>query len=132
MAVYPIDVRGLITNQSDASIRAGESFRDISWLWRHADTMRELANQTGGEAFYNTNGLSQAMSRTLIMGRTTIQWLMCRKPGNGMQVQFHKIEGCGSSLKLQYRRGYLPLPERAVGRGSSLASHRAGHGSRIS
>jgi len=76
MAVYPIDVRGLITNQSDASIRAGESFRDISWLWSTHDTMRELGEPDWRRGFLTIPmGSAKPCRAPLIMGRTTIHGL---------------------------------------------------------
>jgi hypothetical protein len=123
IAVYPIDVRGLMVNQYDASTRTGESFRDMSALWSTHDTMREIANQTGGEAFYNTNGIRQAMSRTIDRGSHyySLAYVPNNRQWNG-KYRSIKVKVANQSLKLQYRRGYMALPEQELA-GDDLPLH---------
>jgi VWFA-related protein len=122
MAVYPIDVRGLVVNQLDASSRTDETLRDMSWLWSSHDTMREIANQTGGEAYYNTNGIREAMSRAADRGSHyySLAYVPENRQWNG-KYRSIKVKVAKQSLKLQYRRGYMALPEQQVA--GDLALH---------
>lgn len=74
VAVYPIDARGLVTLNADAStrvpgnLRGGRGMAQLSQArsGNHLDTldtMNSFAEATGGRAFYNTNDLEKAFER---------------------------------------------------------------------
>jgi VWFA-related protein len=74
VAVYPIDARGLVTLNMDASTRVPGNMRGGRGLAQlsqarsdnHLDTlatMNSFAEATGGRAFYNTNDLEKAFER---------------------------------------------------------------------
>lgn len=83
VAVYPVDARGLTTSPVFNAATSGEKYskRPSSWvqdqekfLQQTAEehmTMDQMAQATGGHAFYNTNGLSQAVAKAIDSGSTT-------------------------------------------------------------
>jgi VWFA-related protein len=128
IAVYPVDVRGTLTptmfdaassalnSAGPPSRRAG---RDMGQPIERAQlqsstqtsaehaTMQQLAEETGGRAFYETNGLKEAIARAMEDGASyyTLTYTPQNKDFNG---KFRKIEVKLTSGKyhLSYRRGY--------------------------
>ena len=73
--------------------------------------MKELAHETGGEAFYNTNGLNDVLNRVINNG--TRYYTLTYTPTNtNMNGKFRRIEVKlrESKYKLAYRRGYFADP----------------------
>lgn len=73
VAIYPVDVRGLQADpQFSASTRyaAGPPKTSTFGLQQAAEhaTMDTIADSTGGRAFYNTNGLKEAMDAAVRQG----------------------------------------------------------------
>jgi len=122
LALYPIAAEGLA---SDAIFQAnnaeigqkrpslavrdqvkqmnmGQTSRDLN----HA-AMEDLAKDTGGEAYYNTNGLSGALARVINNG--TRYYSLAYSPTNASmdgtfrRIQVKLVNGKGT---LAYRRGY--------------------------
>jgi VWFA-related protein len=115
MSIYPIDVRGLVTgglaNASSGSGPPG-SGRIVAIESLHI-AMDELAKQTGGRAFYNTNDLTRAMERSLENGSHyyTIAYAPRNKNWNSKYRRI-KIHLANSGLDAEYRKGYYATPER--------------------
>ena len=128
VAVYPIDVSGVRTQGIDLSSTAeGASGTDsLTALPRlnsvfarqlqeetdaHA-TMDEIAEQTGGKAYYGTNDLKTAMQSSL--DQASVYYTIAYAPQNqDWNGKFRRIEVKmqRGGLRLQYRRGYYALPE---------------------
>ncbi len=130
VAVYPIDIRGLVTTGVDITSsgsgstgfnrRGGSRFgetlsRQSRALNDEHNTMSDIAEQTGGEAFYNTNGLATAMNKTIQQTATyyTIAYVPEDKDWNG---KFRKlnIKLDRRDARLDYRRGYFASPEQEL------------------
>ena len=128
VAVYPVDARGLVSMPSvDASYKmsgnpiGGGSFardtsRFLSKTINEQGTMQQVAEETGGEAFLNTNDLTQAMTRAVESGSSyyTISYVPSDALFDG---KFHKLllRIDNASYKLAYRRGYYAdAPDKAV------------------
>ena len=104
ISVYPIDVRGVkstgrpgIPNSSDYVFAAMDSQR----------AMDEIAAQTGGRAFYNTNDVTKAMEHSIEHG--TIYYTLAYSPRNQKwNGAFRRITVSMQrpSAKLDYREGY--------------------------
>jgi VWFA-related protein len=66
VAVYPIDARGLTTDSAfgaqGAGQRGGGSANSSEALWSEHFVMEQIAEDTGGHAYYNTNGLAEAIA----------------------------------------------------------------------
>ena len=80
VAVYPVDARGLFANPAMTAEVSGASYArnpqamakamtkfDTQTADEHS-TMEMIADQTGGKAFYNTNGLTDAVRRAIDEG----------------------------------------------------------------
>jgi len=133
VSVYPIDARGLTTPHAfDASrnsrgpnvtgpppapnrpstnpatrVRGGEGRREIA---AHA-TMDEIAQRTGGHAFYNTNDLAKAIHEAVADSALTYTIGFYPTDTKGDR-EFHKIKIDTSRhhVALHYRSGYLDAP----------------------
>jgi VWFA-related protein len=103
--------QGQIAQQQEISTLQGDA------LGRNAahTAMDEIARDTGGEAFYNTNGLNDAIARVANDG-SSFYTLTYTPTNNAEDGLFRKIQAklvkktstsiSGSSLRMAYRRGY--------------------------
>ena len=139
VAVYPVDARGLMTMPaSDASYSSATNStvtsgtktqglkntavsqpssvaRDNRSFLRELQTsqsgMLQLADQTGGQAYINTNGLKEAVAHAVENGSSyyTIGYIPAAKDFNGeyRKIQVHLDN---SSYQLAYRQGYYANP----------------------
>jgi VWFA-related protein len=120
VAVYPVDSRGLqappVYNASNSGSRYGganpASFNKALQSFQQQNaaehqTMQAMANDTGGQAFFNTNGLSQAVSSAIDDGSNyyTLAYTPTNARWNG---DFRRIEVklAAQGYTLSYRRGY--------------------------
>ena len=122
MAIYPIAAEGLATDAAFQAnnkeigekrpslamqdqvkqMRSGAVNRDLSH-----QAMEELANDTGGKAYYNTNGLSDALARVINNGSR--YYSLAYSPTNTtMDGKFRHIQVklLNGKHSLAYRRGY--------------------------
>jgi len=126
ISVYPVDVRGLktlgtsITGSGTSAIgyRGGKNryastvnSQDLELQNIH-DSMKDIAEQTGGEAFYNTNDLKSAMSQSIERGST--YYTLAYTPSNrNWDSKYRRIEiKLAHGLKADYRRGYFATPDQ--------------------
>ena len=137
VAVYPVDVRGLQSLGIDISVATAENqmMNDVSpavaqgvvapspsnlgatisaetvSLTDDRTTMKTIAEQTGGEAFVNTNDLKRVINRSLDDGATyyTIAYTPPKDDDTG---GYHRVvvQVPNKSYKLAYRRGYYSIP----------------------
>jgi len=138
VSIYPIDARGLMTDPTFDAANSGATLTDPnargvindihtfndSQAEEHA-TMEDLAADTGGRAFYNTNGISQAVAEaiqagsnyyTLTYNPTDSNW-----NGNFRAIQL-KLVDAPSGIKLYYRPGYYAIPPRPLEKMNSATS----------
>jgi VWFA-related protein len=134
VAVYPIDARGLITRGGSAgmgrptaiAIGSGRTgvidpgaFPSVSQEARDREqaelaTMLQLAEQTGGTAFYNSNASKQALSRAVENGSS--YYTLTYSPGEKkFDGSFRKIQVrlAGRGYELAYRHGYYATAPRS-------------------
>lgn len=119
VAVYPVDARGLQVAPMMSAANSGRSYahnptaynRDLNkFATRNAfeqSTMRQMAEETGGEAFVNTNGLKEATEKALALG--THYYTLAYAPSNSnWHSEFRRIKVAldQPGLTLAYRRGY--------------------------
>ncbi len=129
VAIYPVDARTLV-GSSQFSVGSdpnpmgvpelqkqridGEAGKVVS---RESDdrmvarsTMNDLAEKTGGKAFYNTNDLEGAVRRSLLDGSTyyTLGYYPANKDWDG---KFRRItvKTIRPGVKLHYRQGYFAV-----------------------
>jgi VWFA-related protein len=146
IAVYPVDVRGLITNGvgADSAGTMGGSTailpsdfsansvisptpnvpQDMQALARQAteqDTLNQFATSTGGKAFYNSNGIRQAIAIATEQGSNyyTLSYTPANKLYDG---KFRKIKILlgEKGYTLHYRQGYFADDANAATKDADL------------
>jgi VWFA-related protein len=120
VAVYPIDARGLFNSPVfDASSNRNYGGRTGNVRMQQDQnkfsndtaaehgTMRAMADATGGRAFVNTNGLTQAVSTAIEEGSNfyTLTYTPSNFERDG-KLRKIKIQLDRKGLKLAYRQGY--------------------------
>jgi VWFA-related protein len=118
VAVYPIDARGLFNSSVfDAATtrnyarNPSRMNQDLSkFSTNTADehtTMSEMADGTGGRAFYNTNGLAQAVAAAIDDGSNfyTLTYTPTNANRNG-EFRKIKVQLARQGVNLAYRHGY--------------------------
>lgn len=117
VSVYPIDSRGLQTDPAfSAASSRGPSPRSAAafstrQFFEHTD-LDDVAQATGGKAFYNTNGIRQSVAEVVEGGASyyTLSYYPSNKDWNGKYRKL-KLEIADPSQKptLQYRHGYYAV-----------------------
>jgi len=115
VAVYPIDGRGLQTppefqasNNHGGGMRGGMGF-EASQAFQHMD-LDSIADATGGRAFYNTNGLKQAIAQIVNNGSNyyTMAYATTNTKWEG-QFRHIKVKLDRPGVRVQYRQGYYAI-----------------------
>ncbi|HEX3469748.1 MAG TPA: VWA domain-containing protein [Silvibacterium sp.] len=95
IAVYPIDARGLTT-------------AIVPGMWAQDALMNETAMATGGQAFYNTNGMKEITNR--ILSTDGSFYTLTYSPHDfHFDNKWHKVRVAlnVNGYQLSYRRGYF-------------------------
>jgi VWFA-related protein len=142
IAVYPVDARGLIgvappvdkmqyvamsakqatgtrTRRGNPAQQAGQQESDVA---PGQETMRILAQETGGKALYGTNDVRAAIR--LAVDDAELTYTLAFYPDAAkLDAKFHpiKVEVKRKGLDLRHRTGYLAEPEAAVDDASRMA-----------
>ena len=152
VAAYPVDVRGLQSKGIDIAMAPSETqfMNDVApstapgvvassssnlgntlseqttALFNDRATMKNIAQQTGGEAFVNTNDLKRVIGRSLEDG-STYYTLAYTPPKEDEAGGYHRVtvQVPNKSWKLAYRRGYYSIPQTAVSNAVGTAALRA-------
>lgn len=131
VAVYPVDARGLVGSAlanvannvsgqgASGGLAAHMEGAQSEILFQAHNNMREIAEKTGGKAFFNRNDLDNAVRGDMEDGATyySVAYYPQNKDWNG---KFRKIQVAAKrpGLKLRYRAGYF-----AVDRAAYLKEH---------
>jgi VWFA-related protein len=119
LAIYPVDARGLMAEpgfgaaHSMLNARANRpNFTMPAVSTQNFDTMDDLAELTGGRAFYNTNDIQGAIRRVVDDSRLTyaLGYYPENRNWNG-QYRKIRVKVDHGGLRLQYRHGYTAVPE---------------------
>jgi VWFA-related protein len=129
IAVYPVDARGLVgaprqqTAVAPSAIKAGRTPSIPAFRPAGLDTMQELAERTGGRAFYNTNDLSSAIHLALYDSVTTYT-LGFYPESNALDGKFHdlKVGVRRGGVDVRYCKGYLAFKDTRASKQQSLSS----------
>lgn len=120
VAVYPIDARGLMTSPvyEASTSRNYTASRGPTRMMQDEDkffndttsehsTMREMADATGGRAFVNTNGLTEAVASAIDEGSNfyTLTYTPTDSEWNG-KLRKIKVQLSRPGVSLTYRKGY--------------------------
>ena len=136
LAIYPVDVRGLLPpsaytagHPAQATTLAQQARPDVETVGLpqgedEIATMRDIADRTGGRAFYHTNDFTGAIRQAADDGRVTytLGYYPSETKWDGT---FHTIalKVTRPGVSVRYRRGYFALPPEqldATGRQKAL------------
>jgi len=124
VAVYPVDARGLMANPVMNAENSGKKYtndpknmqKDNSKFFDQTvsehSTMALMAEKTGGKAYYNTNGLKQAVDDAILSGSNYYSLSYVphshRWDGNYHSISIKLADSAlvKEKLKLTYRVGY--------------------------
>jgi len=103
IAIYPVDARGLVASFNP-------HFRPIG-----LETMQELADETGGRAFYNNNDISGAIRKAVDDSDVSYTLGFYLNSGS-LDEQFHelKIRVNRPGLEIRYPSGYFAVNDEAT------------------
>jgi VWFA-related protein len=123
VAVYPIDARGLMTQPMFNASNSGRAYAgnpqkfgaalqkfSASQAAEHT-TMEQMATDTGGRAFYNTNDLATAVGKAIDAGSNyyTLTYAPTDNRSDGryrqIRIALADVPGAGN-VQLTYRHGY--------------------------
>ena len=138
-SVYPVDARGLMTppvfNASNATKYGqnparftADSQKFIQSQMEEHMTMAQMASDTGGHAYYNTNALSDAAAKAIDAGSNyyTLTYSPTDKKWNGSYRSIH-VDLTGTAAmsysKLEYRHGYYADDPRQPLKKGELATN---------
>ena len=127
IAVYPVDARGLLGESPTVSAGAWGTadYDDVSGASGHMDnmpaqssrpigiaTMQKIADETGGQAFVNTNDLTGAIRKAVEDSAVTYT-LGFYIDSDALDGKFHeiKVEVARKGLAVRYPKGYFAFPE---------------------
>ena len=136
VAVYPIDARGLMTAPMLDASNSGAKYaahnpsammKDQQKFFANTageqSTMFEMAQDTGGKAFVNTNGLAEAVQEAIDAGANyyTLVYTPTNKDWNG---DFRKVQVSVAKAgpTLTYRHGYYADDPDAAKKGDAKVS----------
>ncbi|MGB7022454.1 MAG: VWA domain-containing protein, partial [Candidatus Acidiferrales bacterium] len=130
IAVYPVDARGLLAQSPTVAAGAWGTadFDDVSGASGKLDnmpaqssqpigitTMQKLADETGGQAFTNTNDITGAIRKAVEDSEVTYT-LGFYINGDSLDGKFHelKVESKRKGLTIRYPKGYFAFPDTAA------------------
>jgi VWFA-related protein len=126
IAVYPVDARGLMGNgvtaagdysEAPAPEFSGEGNEHLPSRVApgNLETMKVLAERTGGRAFYGSNNLSEAIRRSIDDSRVTYT-LGFYPAAASWDGRFHtiKVKVRIPGAEVRSRTGYFALPDSAI------------------
>lgn len=117
VSVYPVDARGLMVApgfsaaQSPPTMRGGSRMEMPTFVGRpEIDSMKLIAEQTGGRAFYNTNDISGAIRQAIEDSEVTYTLGFYPREMDG---KFHdiKVQVSRKGVQLRHRKGYFASDE---------------------
>lgn len=127
IAVYPIDVRGVLMGglapvkvidtaaaANDPSTAGSPPLGESAKISGQYERMDQLADATGGRAFYSNNAVGAVMNTALRLA-TAAYTLGYRPTTDSAKPQFHKVHiTVDGPYTLHYREGYLSGPDNAA------------------
>ncbi len=119
IAVYPVDVRGVLSMQPDGQTRDSEIPRNQAYEVSAGldeenrtlvETMQNVAHITGGRAYVNRNDLDHAIADAMETG-SSYYTLAYRPSNNNWNGNFRKItvKAARPKVKALYRNGYYAV-----------------------
>jgi VWFA-related protein len=133
LAVYPVDAQGLLGNPAvDARNRKSLEFEQRrkttatvlpEEFYSNRETMKSIAERTGGTAFLDDNDTGRAIRMAVEDSR--VNYVLSYHPSHGRwdgHFQRIKVSVNRPGISVRHRGGYLALPDEAVGTNDRQAS----------
>ena len=111
-SVYPVDARGLIGSHSMNNRTGKVQFNTMERIHSNIDTMRVVADDTGGRAYFNTNAIDRSITRAVDDARLT--YVLGYYPSSPvLDGRFRRIDVKvrKGGLQVRHRAGYLASAE---------------------
>jgi hypothetical protein len=123
VAVYPVDIRGLMPALNPTTATATTSkgtasppvFATSATIMPNQDTMRAIAELTGGRVYLNTNAIGEAVRRAIDDSRVSyVLGYRSSRPDNDNRFRSITVKVNRDGVELRHRKGYLaaPVPAR--------------------
>jgi VWFA-related protein len=112
VAIYPVDARGLVAPAEFSPERASISRELPGASHGEVGSMLELAERTGGRAFYHRNDIRSALRRAVDDARLT--YVLGYYPSHGKwdgEFRALQVRVKRPGLQVRHRRGYFALPD---------------------
>jgi VWFA-related protein len=119
VAVYPVDIRGLMpalnpTTATATTAKGGATpppiFTTAATISPNQDTMRAIAELTGGRVYLNTNAIGEAIRRAIDDSRVSyVLGYRSSRPDNDNKFRNITVKVSRSGVELRHRKGYLAL-----------------------
>jgi VWFA-related protein len=102
--LYPVDLRGLLAGR-------GANLPTLDAIYRPIEGLRIAADWTGGRAFFNTNGLDEAIAQAVDDSRSTyvLGYYPANPDWNG-QFRSITVKVARDGVEVRHRPGYLAQP----------------------
>jgi VWFA-related protein len=113
VAVYPVDARGLPSYFDGTGVRSASVIAEE--IYSEHEVMREIADDTGGHAFYSTNGLADAIAASIDDGANyySLSYSPTDTNFNG-HVRKIRIKVSPNAFHLAYRHSYVADDEAVL------------------
>jgi len=120
IAIYPVDLRGLVSGMEGSSSSGGSVYSDsalnnraiiqVSALQASQGTMEEVAAQTGGKAYINQNEIKEgiALAASDEKASYSLGYYPDNKKWDG-KMRNIKVKVAQSDTQLRYRKGYFAI-----------------------
>ncbi|MGA7568416.1 MAG: VWA domain-containing protein, partial [Terriglobales bacterium] len=120
VALYPVDLHGLISGMENSVTRGGSTFNDsaisnrasaqVSSLQSAQGTMEEVAAETGGKAYFNENEIKDgvALAASDEKASYTLGYYPENKKWDG-KMRNIKVKLDQGDIQLRYRKGYFAI-----------------------
>ena len=117
IAIYPVDAEGLQGNMADASEQDPQySLNPITQnIMQRQQSMRDLADLTGGRAFYNHNDIANELTSAYQDAGSfyALAFTPAKSKADG-KVHTVRVECRRPGIKLRYRKSYFADDQKAL------------------
>jgi VWFA-related protein len=120
IAIYPVDLRGLVSGMENSATSAGSAFNDaaisdratsrVSSLQATHGTMEEVAAETGGKPYFNENEIKEgiALAASDEKASYSLGYYPENKKWDG-KMRNIKVKVAQGDTQLRYRKGYFAI-----------------------
>jgi hypothetical protein len=125
VALYPVDLHGLVSGMESSASREGSTFSDsamsdranarVSSLDAVHGTMEEVAAETGGKAYFNENEINQgiALAASDEKASYSLGYYPENKKWDG-KLRNIKVKVAQGDTEIRYRKGYFAIEPGSV------------------